>query len=87
VDVTQLESFLKYSLIICGVILVIALFSLRRRGKSALYLCGAVVCFAAVLYFLLIQAPTFLIYLGGFFTALLLVIDALLRNDKKKKQG
>lgn len=76
------ETYLKYALGLCGLIFLIAVFKVFKRGKEALYLVGAIASFAVVLLALYQAWPMPVVYAAGFFCALLLVLDAMVRKPK-----
>jgi len=82
VDFSISESYLKYALGICGIILIIALYKVFKRGKQALYLVGAVLSFALLLLSLYLVWPIVITYVAGFFCAFLLVLDAKSRPPR-----
>lgn len=79
-DLSVSETYLKYAIGLCAVILLIALFKVFRRGKQALYLVGAVASFAVALVALYLVWPMIVVYAAGFVCALLLVLDARSRS-------
>lgn len=81
-DLSVSESYLKYALGICGVILLIALYKVFKRGKQALYLVGAILSFALLLLSLYLAWPIAVTYVAGFFCAFLLVLDAMSRKPR-----
>lgn len=81
-DFSVNESYLKYALGLCAVILLIALFNVFKRGKQALYLVGGILSFGLLLLSLYLLWPIAITYVAGFFCAFLLVLDAMSRKPR-----
>jgi len=80
VDLNGNQTFLKVAIALCGVILLVALWKVFKRGRQALFLVGAVVSFGLMLSALDRAWPMPAVYLLGFLCALLLVLDGRSRT-------
>lgn len=81
-DLSVSETYLKYALGLCGLILLIALYKVFKRGKQALYLVGAILSFALLLGSLYLVWHIAVTYIAGFCCAFLLVLDAKSRPPR-----
>ncbi len=81
---TEFELFVKYAIGLALVVMLIALWRVRKRGPTGFFLVGGAGAFALFLTLLLFKAADVWLYAAAFVVLACLVADATTRTKKDK---